>query len=488
MHVEGSIASCVAGACVYDCLVGSADCNGDPADGCEATLADAPLNCGACGRVCPASLPHSAGACEAGECAFACGAGWADCNRDLWTGAGDGCEVDLSVSDAHCGVCGDPCPAGCFDGMCPGRGSEYCVYFGADLVDPRDLALAGDGSGFLLVVREHATSELVVLRMDGAGRALAEVDRFAAADIDAFDLAYDGSRYVLLWLDGVTNELVASRYDAAGVRDEGPAALATGEFLYAGVRAHDGLGEVLVGVRDQGFWISAAEPLGSGTTVRPLPSSVDAKFAFLSPVMSGYVAVGTSLDSTASAAWPDGRWRGHWTRFDTVGSELGAPALLDPTLGLLDSHHTTLVAAGSGALFAGVAGYSSTGVPGLHVVAFDSSGQAAMPIEPLATAAAPVAIGDLALGSDAFGAWLAHTSSNEPAVYLRQLDASGAALPWRGTVATRGGFLRSTEVAVSAEGALVLWRWSAASGGPAVTEVQGVFVARSDLSITRPCD
>lgn len=485
-YVAGSLASCVAAECVYECLADSADCNGDPSDGCEATLVDDPLNCGACDRVCPASLPRSAGACEAGECAFGCEAGWGDCNTDLWTGAGDGCEIDLSASADHCGVCGDPCPTGCVDGTCPGRAAAYCAYFGADLVDPRELALASDGTGFLLAVREHSTSEIVILRVDGTARPVGVVDRFADDTVDTFDLAHDGSNYLLVWLDGAAGELVGARYDALGTRTEDPTVVGAGEFLYAGIRAHDGVGEALVGVRNQGFWIAADTPLGSSATVRALPGDPDAKYAFLSPVAAGYVGVGTRFDTSGS--WPDGRWEGTWTGFDAVMSEVRTPSPLDPILGLLDVHATTLVSTGSGALFAAVGGYSPFGVPALQVIVFDSSGQPGSPFEPLTSPTGPVSIGDLSLASDSFGVWVTHTSSVDPAIYLRQLDTTGSAMPWQASVPTRGGFLGSTEIAVGADGALVLWRWSSTAGGPDLVEVQGVLVRRSDLSVTRPCE
>jgi hypothetical protein len=62
-------------------------------------------NCGACGRVCPGTVPCAAGACT-------CPAGTTRC--------GDAC-VDTQTSAANCGACGTVCPAGmpyCSRGAC----------------------------------------------------------------------------------------------------------------------------------------------------------------------------------------------------------------------------------------------------------------------------------------------------------------------------------------------------------------------------------
>ncbi len=110
-------ARCEGGACVMGACEGAfADCNGRADDGCEADTASDPAHCGACAQRC--ALPGvSVAACVGGACAVgACAAGRGDCDaaRD------DGCEVDLRASAAHCGACGRACAAGevCSDGAC----------------------------------------------------------------------------------------------------------------------------------------------------------------------------------------------------------------------------------------------------------------------------------------------------------------------------------------------------------------------------------
>jgi F5/8 type C domain len=119
-RVAGGEGRCVAGACtVSTCAAGRADCDMDPANGCEADVAGNVASCGGCGVVCPARA-NATSACAAGVCGFACAAGFGDCDRD----AANGCETDTRASVAHCGGCGMACApranatASCAAGSC----------------------------------------------------------------------------------------------------------------------------------------------------------------------------------------------------------------------------------------------------------------------------------------------------------------------------------------------------------------------------------
>ncbi|MFO0647193.1 MAG: DUF1565 domain-containing protein [Polyangiales bacterium] len=112
-------ARCAAGRCEYDCAAGFADCDMNPANGCEADLQNDVMRCGACGVAC--ALPNATPVCRMGRCAVAaCVGTYADCDMT----AVNGCEVDTSASTAHCGMCGRACPRrtnsfpGCLDGTC----------------------------------------------------------------------------------------------------------------------------------------------------------------------------------------------------------------------------------------------------------------------------------------------------------------------------------------------------------------------------------
>lgn len=111
-------AACTAGACGLACNAGYADCNGLNADGCETSLLLDAANCGGCGIAC--SAPNATPACAGGACAVGtCNAGFADCNGN----PADGCEVDFATDPNNCGGCGNVCSAAngtsaCVSGLC----------------------------------------------------------------------------------------------------------------------------------------------------------------------------------------------------------------------------------------------------------------------------------------------------------------------------------------------------------------------------------
>jgi hypothetical protein len=157
-----SVASCVADRCLYSCLPTHADCNMDlngpaPGNGCEVVLGTAqncrmcgetcsggtpncvrqtgcvngcapltncsnncidtttdPLNCGACGMVCPSA--NARARCTNSVCGLMCNAGFADCDM---MGA-NGCEANLQSDSNNCGACGVRCGANstCQAGRC----------------------------------------------------------------------------------------------------------------------------------------------------------------------------------------------------------------------------------------------------------------------------------------------------------------------------------------------------------------------------------
>jgi hypothetical protein len=114
----GGSARCRNGVCTTDCGLAHADCNGLAADGCEVNLASDPNNCGSCGKVCASA--HGSPVCSGGMCAVElCNAGYADCDGV----ASNGCEVQLTTNVANCGACGHACifpyaTATCTGGTC----------------------------------------------------------------------------------------------------------------------------------------------------------------------------------------------------------------------------------------------------------------------------------------------------------------------------------------------------------------------------------
>ena len=97
--------TCSGGVCACD--AGFGDCDNNGANGCETDLSTSQANCGACGQSC------NNGACMAGSCA--CSGGFADCDGN----PANGCEVDLQTDGTACGACGHDCLGGtCSSGSC----------------------------------------------------------------------------------------------------------------------------------------------------------------------------------------------------------------------------------------------------------------------------------------------------------------------------------------------------------------------------------
>lgn len=124
------VASCENGGCAIDCNAGFADCNQNPADGCEANLASLG-NCGSCGTVCGA--PNSNATCSGGVCVTECLPLFADCDGE----PANGCETPLDTSQS-CGACGTSCAGTCSLGICSACDDALAV----DSAAPSDAAKA----------------------------------------------------------------------------------------------------------------------------------------------------------------------------------------------------------------------------------------------------------------------------------------------------------------------------------------------------------
>ncbi|MBI5481377.1 MAG: choice-of-anchor D domain-containing protein, partial [Deltaproteobacteria bacterium] len=94
--------SCQAGSCAPVCAAGYADCDGSPNNGCETNTQIDGNNCGGCGVACV--NPHGTTSCASGQCVPSCQSGWGNCNSNVI----DGCETPLTTVQ-DCGGCGRPC-------------------------------------------------------------------------------------------------------------------------------------------------------------------------------------------------------------------------------------------------------------------------------------------------------------------------------------------------------------------------------------------
>jgi len=80
------------------------DCDGEVDE--DFDLASDVANCGACGRACAPTNTRMV-SCEAGECMADCAPAFGNCDGD----AANGCEASLT-SEPYCGGCDPPCPKG----------------------------------------------------------------------------------------------------------------------------------------------------------------------------------------------------------------------------------------------------------------------------------------------------------------------------------------------------------------------------------------
>jgi hypothetical protein len=105
-NLPNATAGCSNGACVVaQCNMGFADCDGNPANGCEVNLNTSTGNCGGCGKAC--STNNGTPSCMGGQCSIMCAAGFADCNMNV----ADGCEINTASNVNNCLTCGHVCPA-----------------------------------------------------------------------------------------------------------------------------------------------------------------------------------------------------------------------------------------------------------------------------------------------------------------------------------------------------------------------------------------
>jgi len=117
---------CSAALCgVGTCTTGFANCDTDSTNGCEVDTTTDVAHCGGCGQDC--SLPHATVRCEASTCRVAtCATDFGDCDSL----APNGCETSLPNDALHCGACGAKCgPAQiCVNSRC--RANELIVFGG----------------------------------------------------------------------------------------------------------------------------------------------------------------------------------------------------------------------------------------------------------------------------------------------------------------------------------------------------------------------
>ena len=168
----GAAATCDGRVCGFACGAGLGNCDADATNGCETDLRVTAVHCGACGRPC-AAVAGARAVCVAGACGFACDAGLADCDRN----PANGCETDARWSVTNCGACARACATGevCAMGACRLPSTGWSKRFG-DTSDDGGHAMAADGAGNTVMAgRLSGPTRIGATTLAGAGT----VDAFA---------------------------------------------------------------------------------------------------------------------------------------------------------------------------------------------------------------------------------------------------------------------------------------------------------------------
>lgn len=124
-------ASCATGVCRVACAPNFADCDDAGPNGCEANTQTDGLHCGGCGMTC-SDAGVAEGGCQGGRCVRpVCMPARGNCDGMNETG----CEVTLTNNRVHCGACGNGCTNGevCFGLSCCGnQAGQRCAPTGSD--------------------------------------------------------------------------------------------------------------------------------------------------------------------------------------------------------------------------------------------------------------------------------------------------------------------------------------------------------------------
>ncbi len=171
-------AGCKTGMCgIGMCNANFADCDMNPANGCETNTATDANNCGGCKKAC--NFANGMGACLAGQCGLSmCNQGFTMCGQNP-----NATCVNLQSDAMNCGKCGNVCPVNlpaCVFGACSAMCklnfapmATYATGAGPQVLSARDF----NGDGKLdLAVADYGDQSVGVLLNQGPGTFAAKAD------------------------------------------------------------------------------------------------------------------------------------------------------------------------------------------------------------------------------------------------------------------------------------------------------------------------
>jgi hypothetical protein len=269
-HLPGTEARCAMGACAYQCEVGYTDCNHDlgarSSDGCEADLSTDPLHCGRCSDSCTGTRANASPACQDSRCSFACNAGFLDCNADLPSASGNGCEVDGRSDMSNCGECGNTCTMSCSSGMCAGE-QPICEPFKATITgDAGQIAIGTDGQGFLVAFID--ADGVSIAALSGTGQVVAGPTLIDQVPLyGRVAVGFDGTSYVVAWAGATFTS--ARRYAPGTLNPAGDAVDIEPSGMADILWVLSGTGDVMLAWQRGGTLKLAAWTTGSSAIATP---------------------------------------------------------------------------------------------------------------------------------------------------------------------------------------------------------------------------
>ncbi|HYP99386.1 MAG TPA: hypothetical protein VER96_12015 [Polyangiaceae bacterium] len=159
-HVDSTSGGnqCLSGGCSPSCASLYKDCDSNPNNGCEKSVASDTANCGGCNVSCGTTNTTAAPTCSSGSCNFQCKSGYGACGAPS-----AGCATPLGTL-ANCTACGDACAA---NGFCTASGCA--THFDIGVVGTPVSAIKGFES-LTAVPTLTANHTLVNDKADGVSR------------------------------------------------------------------------------------------------------------------------------------------------------------------------------------------------------------------------------------------------------------------------------------------------------------------------------